>query len=231
MIKELFQNTKFKRYLYSILTGVVLAVAVALNKGLTDVAAHYKLLALCDGLSVGGIALLCVAGFLYAYDNELFDGISYGVKSLFHVRRPQKFYKGMNESYSEYKERKHKEKGGYREIVFVGLSFLLLALIFLISAYSMDQVEIVTSLKDENIATDNVYAFDARAYLDGEEIEVKVYFETENNNDAGRYLERGEDGLFYTPELIRERNGVYIYCLGNDGEVIKSVLYIIIYTP
>lgn len=89
----------------------------------------------CDGFFVAGIVELGVAGIIWASDMGAFDGIRYGVTSLFRLHfSTRRLDWQEKESFSEYKDRIHKKKDKRPliTIVIVGGVFILMAVIMLI---------------------------------------------------------------------------------------------------
>ena len=90
---------------------------------------------LCDGFFVAGMVELGVAGIIWASDMGAFDGIRYGVTSLFRLHfSTRRLDWQEKESFSDYKERIHKKKDNKPLITLaiVGGVFFLMAVIMLI---------------------------------------------------------------------------------------------------
>lgn len=89
----------------------------------------------CDGFFVAGIVELGIAGIIWASDMGAFDGLRYGVTSLFRLHfSARRLDWQEKESFSDYKERIHKKKDKKPliTIVIVGGVFLIMAVIMLI---------------------------------------------------------------------------------------------------
>lgn len=89
----------------------------------------------CDGFFVAGIVELGVAGIIWCSDLGAFDGIRYGVTSLFRLHfSTKKMDWKQKESFSDYKDRIHQNKNNSltKYLAIIGGVFFVLSIVFLI---------------------------------------------------------------------------------------------------
>ena len=97
---------------------------------LTDIAQKYRFLS--DAFVIPGILFMGFAGLVFLSDEGSFDGVGFALKKALKVIVP--FIGLSNESYAEYRDRKHK-KGktkGYSCMFFTGLAFFLVGVVFML---------------------------------------------------------------------------------------------------
>lgn len=84
----------------------------------------------CDAFFVSGAFLLLAGALIWVLDNGVTDGITYSAKKIFDLRRKD-YEDNRRESYSEYRERKHKKKGNVAEFLIAGGSYFAISLVLL----------------------------------------------------------------------------------------------------
>ena len=84
----------------------------------------------CDAFFVSGAFLLLAGALIWVLDNGVTDGITYSAKKIFDLRRKD-YEDNHRETYSEYKERKHKNKGTVLEFLLAGGCYFLISLVLL----------------------------------------------------------------------------------------------------
>ena len=130
-------NNNFKQTIikYAICVGIsaVITLAVLFIKGffiLTDIAQKYRYLS--DAFVIPGVLFMAFAGLVFVSDEGTFDGVGFAFKKALRVILP--FIGLSDESYADYRERKHK-KGktkGYSCMFFTGLVFFLVGVVFML---------------------------------------------------------------------------------------------------
>lgn len=126
-------SDKQKGFLLHITTGAVIAVAVA-TLGWTR--GHTVLRMLCDGCFIAAVVLLGSGGLKFARNQGTFDMMTYSIKSVFHLHFP---FAKMNspleereEDFVDYKERKRAKRKSPADMLWAGLVYLVLAVVFLV---------------------------------------------------------------------------------------------------
>ncbi|MBO4410320.1 MAG: DUF3899 domain-containing protein [Spirochaetales bacterium] len=85
---------------------------------------------LSDAAFVAGVVMSVAGGLMWTADQGVADGLGYGVSRIF--RKRGRNFEENNESYSEYRERKHSKKIRVAEFIICGGIFIVLALVLLI---------------------------------------------------------------------------------------------------
>lgn len=95
-----------------------------------DPQAKYKMLS--DAFTIPGVLYLMVGLLIFLTNKGSLDALGYMAKRAVRMLIP--FSKKPNESYSEYVEKKRK-LSGYSFIIFIGLLFMAIAIVFIILFY------------------------------------------------------------------------------------------------
>lgn len=93
----------------------------------------------CDAFFMSGALLMGIGALVWVSKEGLFNGLSYSVKSLFHIHKISNRDWKRQETFAEYKERVA-EKVKSRDFLFlviVGGGYLLLAILFLILYHTL----------------------------------------------------------------------------------------------
>ena len=122
---------KYIKYFITVGVGLVLALIVANAKDLfaqTGLSVIYQILSDCfliPGVVIAGMGLL-----LFASNEGVFDGISYGFKVIAQMfkRKPTP----VKQSYFEYREEKGRNKLTFGFLLICGAAFFAVSIIFLI---------------------------------------------------------------------------------------------------
>ena len=131
-------DEKRKRFLVDLVFGAVIAGAViAINAG----RGHAVLRLLCDGCFVAGVLLLGTGGLKFFRNEGMFDIFAYSIKSVFQIHYP---FAKMNspleekkrEDYATYKENKKKKRKSPADLLWAGLIYMALALVF-VTVYAL----------------------------------------------------------------------------------------------
>ncbi len=97
----------------------------------TDLAQKYRILS--DAFTVPGVILIMVSLLIWVSSEGFFDGITYALKQVSGMFIPSVGRKYKHVKYHEYKaEKKEKRLHGYWFLLFVGLVFVAIAVVFLI---------------------------------------------------------------------------------------------------
>ena len=111
--------------------GATIALVVLLVQGVFSSAqAKDTVRMVCDAFFAAGALLLVAGTLVWTFDNGITDGITYSVKSLGNLRRKD-YESRQRESYSEYRERKHRNKGSVKEFLIAGASYFLVSVVLL----------------------------------------------------------------------------------------------------
>ena len=132
------KNTKKTLISYAVTTsiGLLAAYAIMSMQGLftePDVAVRYRILA--DAFSVPGVILMCFAGLVWVSSDGFFDALGYTAARVGGMFIPA--YRAKHENYLTYKQRKNKERsekesGSIGFLLFVGLGFFIIAIVFFV---------------------------------------------------------------------------------------------------
>lgn len=118
---------------FGICCAVAAAVAVgtAFARGIAGTEdAKTFFMFLSDAFFVSGDMMLIAGGLVWTADRGVADGLGYGMSRLF--RRHGTKFEEKQETYSEYRERKHAKKTQVLEIILCGILMLSAALILLL---------------------------------------------------------------------------------------------------
>lgn len=122
-MKTLFKSREF---VINMIVGAVATIGVTVY---SYVIYDELLRALCDGFFVGGMLLFGWGCLIYARNEGLFDGLTYGVSSLFATRN----LAGEKQTvkYSEYKEQKRAKRKSSKPLLVSGLFYTVISFILL----------------------------------------------------------------------------------------------------
>ena len=122
-----------KGFFIHICAGAVIAVAVG---ALGWSRGHAVLRLLCDGCFVAAVLLLGSGGLKFARNQGTFDMMAYSLRTVFHLHFP---FSKMNspldeqkEDFVEYKERKQEKRKSSAELLWAGLLYLVVSLVFFV---------------------------------------------------------------------------------------------------
>lgn len=91
---------------------------------------------LCDGFFVAAVVLLGFGGLKFTRNQGMFDMLMYSVSSTFQIHYPfakmDSPLQERQETFLDYKERKRAKRKSAAELLWAGLVYLVLALIFLV---------------------------------------------------------------------------------------------------
>lgn len=91
---------------------------------------------LCDGFFVAAVVLLGFGGLKFTRNQGVFDMLMYSVSSTFQIHYPftkmDSPLQERQETFLDYKERKRAKRKSAAELLWAGLVYLVLALIFLV---------------------------------------------------------------------------------------------------
>ena len=125
-----------KNIVSAVCTGLVLAFAIMYLRGILEAQdAVQVMMALSDGFFVAGLLYTGFGLLVFASHQGVLDIISYGFRSVLYLFMP--FKKNRDEGgYYEYKmKKKESRKGVPFFIIWVGLAFILISVIFLVLYY------------------------------------------------------------------------------------------------
>lgn len=126
------KDIKTRKLLVCFAVGAVIALALLLSNGVFDPhEAKDTVRIVCDAFFAAGAILLVAGALIWTFDNGITDGITYSVRTMFNLRK--KDYEGSGrESYSEYRERKHKNKGTVKEYLLSGGAYFIVSVALLL---------------------------------------------------------------------------------------------------
>ncbi len=123
---------KPRKLLVCFAVGAVIAIALLLVNGVFDPhEAKDTVRIVCDAFFAAGAILLVAGALIWTFDNGITDGITYSVRTMFNLRK--KDYEGSGrESYSAYRERKHRNKGTVKEYLISGGAYFVVSVALLL---------------------------------------------------------------------------------------------------
>lgn len=140
--EKALKSAVIKRYLIAIAISLGMLLVVMYSKGLfgkydaTTNTVDLNITAwvfhiLCDSFCITGVICCCAAGLLFCSNKGAYDGLFFGVRQAFGVmfKDPNKLkYKDLY----EYKEAKSKNRAEFRYILWIGLAYLFVGIVFLV---------------------------------------------------------------------------------------------------
>lgn len=123
---------KTKKLLVCFAIGAVIALALLLAKGVFESQdAKETVRIVCDAFFASGAILLVVGSLVWTFDNGVTDGLTYSARTMLNLRK--KDYEGNGrESYSAYRERKHRNKGTVKEYLISGGAYFIVSVVLLL---------------------------------------------------------------------------------------------------
>lgn len=123
---------KAKKLLVCFAVGAVIALALLLAKGVFDTQdAKDTARIVCDAFFAAGAILLVAGALVWTFDNGITDGLTYSARTMLNLRKKD-YETNERESYSAYRERKHKNKGTVKEFLISGGVYLVVSLVLLL---------------------------------------------------------------------------------------------------
>ena len=133
------KNKKWMPYVITTAIGLLVAVLVLYSRNVfsetLDTAA--LMTALCDAALIPGGLLFCVGLLLWIAETGQFDMLRYGFHFVYAMFVPSARI-SERDSFYEYKtQRNEKRKKSPKFLIWIGLGFLLLSVIFVIAYYAV----------------------------------------------------------------------------------------------
>lgn len=123
---------KAKKLLVCFAVGAVIALALLLAKGVFDTqAAKDTVRIVCDAFFAAGAILLVAGALVWTFDNGITDGLTYSARTMLNLRKKD-YENNERESYSAYRERKHRNKGTVKEFLISGGVYLVVSVVLLL---------------------------------------------------------------------------------------------------
>lgn len=123
---------KAKKLLVCFAVGAVIALALLLAKGVFDTQdAKDTVRIVCDAFFAAGAILLVAGALVWTFDNGITDGLTYSARTMLNLRKKD-YETNERESYSAYRERKHKNKGTVKEFLISGGAYFLVSVALLV---------------------------------------------------------------------------------------------------
>ena len=125
------------RYAVTIAAGGVMALIIMLTKHLfsqTNTLTIYHILT--DSFFVSGVLLTCFGALVVATNEGQFDIIIFGFRKFFDMLR-KKEHQVVKETFYDFRVSRAHRKNGFWHLVFVGLFYILVSLLFLYLWYSL----------------------------------------------------------------------------------------------
>ena len=123
---------KAKKLLVCFAVGAVIALALLLAKGVFDTQdAKDTVCILCDAFFAAGAILLVAGALVWTFDNGITDGLTYSARTMLNLRKKD-YENNERESYSAYRERKHRNKGTVKEFLISGGVYLVVSVVLLL---------------------------------------------------------------------------------------------------
>ena len=124
---------KIIKYLITVGVGAVAAAIVMISSGYRfDMSPSEQFAIFADAFTVPGVILVCTSLLMWVAYEGIFDMIGYAFGRAATTLVP--FMKGNNETFYDYKVKKMEKREGKKAwfLLFVGLGFILIALVFVI---------------------------------------------------------------------------------------------------
>lgn len=123
---------KAKKLLVCFAVGAVIALALLLAKGVFDSQDSKDTARIvCDAFFAAGAILLVAGALVWTFDNGITDGLTYSARTMLNLRKKD-YETNERESYSAYRERKHKNKGTVKEFLISGGVYLVVSVVLLL---------------------------------------------------------------------------------------------------
>lgn len=123
---------KAKKLLVCFAVGAVIALALLLAKDVFDTQdAKDTARIVCDAFFAAGAILLVAGALVWTFDNGITDGLTYSARTMLNLRKKD-YETNERESYSAYRERKHKNKGTVKEFLISGGVYLVVSVVLLL---------------------------------------------------------------------------------------------------
>lgn len=136
------KSAVIKRYLIAVAVSLGMLLVVLYSKGIfgkydaTTNTVDFNVTAwvfhiLCDSFSITGVICCCIAGLIFCSNKGAYDGLFFGVRQAVGVmfKDPSKLkYKDLY----EYKQAKAKNRAEFKYMLWIGLAYLLVGIIFLV---------------------------------------------------------------------------------------------------
>lgn len=123
---------KAKKLLVCFAVGAVIALALLLAKGVFDTQdAKDTVRIVCDAFFAAGAILLVAGALVWTFDNGITDGLTYSARTMLNLRKKD-YETNERESYSAYRERKHKNKGTVKEFLISGGAYFIVSIALLV---------------------------------------------------------------------------------------------------
>lgn len=130
--KNASKAIKAKKLLVCFAVGAVIALALLLAKGVFDTQdAKDTARIVCDAFFAAGAILLVAGALVWTFDNGITDGLTYSARTMLNLRKKD-YETNERESYSAYRERKHKNKGTVKEFLISGGAYFIVSVALLV---------------------------------------------------------------------------------------------------
>lgn len=121
-----------KKLLVCFAVGAVIALALLLAKGVFDTQdAKDTVRIVCDAFFAAGAMLLVAGALVWTFDNGITDGLTYSARTMLNLRKKD-YENNERESYSAYRERKHRNKGTVKEFLISGGAYFIVSVALLV---------------------------------------------------------------------------------------------------
>ena len=125
-----------KKYLITTAVGLVFAALICFSK---DIFAQTKpqtvFHILCDAFFVPGVCITCYGLLVFSSNEGTFDMLIYGTKKFFSLFKKD-MSKEKHKTFYEYQQAQHEKKVSFAYLLYVGLAFIVVSLIFLSFYYN-----------------------------------------------------------------------------------------------
>lgn len=111
--------------------GLTITLLVPTLRGVWQMGEKRLLRALCDGCFLSFVILTGFGLLVMVSSNGIFDTLSYGVKNFFRLFNPDTSKLRPEESFVDYRKRKHDKPVQYGFLIIVGLCYFALSFLFL----------------------------------------------------------------------------------------------------
>lgn len=125
-----------KKYIITSVIGLVIAAIIALSKNIftqTDSTVVFHIL--CDAFFVPGVCITCFGLLVFSSNQGTFDMLIYGTKKFFSLFKKD-LSKEKHKTFYEYQQAQHEKKISFAYLLYVGLAFIAISMIFLMFYYN-----------------------------------------------------------------------------------------------
>ena len=124
---------EYKTYFITAVIGLVVSVFTCVSRSIFEAETATDVFTiLSDAFFIPGALFLCLGLILYAANEGIFNGLSYGMKVLGRSLFAKKHEKVINEEFHEYHARVSKKKTKIKHFLIVGAVNVVISIVFVV---------------------------------------------------------------------------------------------------